>query len=107
MIRRPGLMQDWSLGVQVGTPNLTQPAFKTCSPPTVLLVPSQSRLKWGAHISKVRASPLLIVSGSFLLVSKEIHFEEDFSSPGGLFQKNSVAYKVVCYFAVILYTMEG
>lgn len=93
--------------MEVGTPNLTQSDFTMCSPPTVLLAPSQSHLKRGAHISKVRASPLLIVSGSFLLVSKEIHFEEDFSSPGGLFQKNSVAYKVVCYFAVILYTMEG
>jgi hypothetical protein len=42
-----------------------------------------------------------------VLVSKEIAFEEDFNSPGGSNQKNSVAYKVVCYFAVILYTMEG
>lgn len=47
MIRHPGLTQDWSLCVQAGTPNLTQSAFKTCSPPTVLLVPSQSCLKWG------------------------------------------------------------
>lgn len=50
---------------------------------------------------------MLIMGGSFLFVSKEINSEEDFSSPGGLFQKNSVAYKVVCYFAVVLYTMEG
>lgn len=36
---------------------------------------------------KVRASPVLITNVSFLFVSKEINFEEDFSSPGGLFQK--------------------
>lgn len=50
---------------------------------------------------------MLITSGSFLRVRKEINFEEDFSSPGGSFQKISVAYKVVCYFSVVLYTMEG
>lgn len=59
------------------------------------------------YFSRREALRCLISGGSFFLLSKEIDFEEDSSPPGGLYQKNSVAYKVVCYFTVISYTMEG
>lgn len=48
MIRRPGLMQDWSLGVEVGTPNLTQSAFTMCSPPNSALGAITKPLEMGS-----------------------------------------------------------